>query len=183
MELEPIKTSPSTRIVTFWLYIWLGTLLAGGLFGAMLGVLPLLDGEVLDSLVGGLIVGPFVAAEFATPIISSIAVLTWAFWLYRYRVLMAVLGGGATGILATIKLFRFFPQSMFLLCVVACLFGTVGAGIAVLLHKRWMRSRDTSASGAENQVWQFTLADLFARMTVLAVLFPIWIWLVGVACK
>ena len=22
MELEPIKTSPSTRIVTFWLYIW-----------------------------------------------------------------------------------------------------------------------------------------------------------------
>ena len=148
----------------------------------MLGVLPLLDGEVLDSLVGGLIVGPFVAAEFATPIISSIAVLTWAFWLYRYRVLMAVLGGGQTGIFATIKLFRFFPQSMFLLCVVACLFGTVGAGIAVLLHKRWMRSRDTSASGGESGM-AVGASPTCSRMTVLAVLFPIWIWLVGVACK
>ncbi len=184
MEKEPAKPSSSARVVEFWLCVWLGTVGAGGLFGALMGIIAMFyEGTTTGVIATGLgvIAGLIIAAVFAIPIVPTAAVLVWAFWLYRFRVLIAAIVGGATGLIAVIKLSnpnvsgspREIPFA-----TLACLLGTAGAVLAAMFHGRWTRDRDKSSVGVEKQVWQFTLTDLFVRITVIAILFPMWIWLV-----
>ncbi len=68
-----------------WFIAWLGITAAGGLFGLIAGS------------ISGMLIGPFIAAFFAVPVVFTIAVITWAFWLTRFSVIMAAVAGAEYG--------------------------------------------------------------------------------------
>jgi hypothetical protein len=62
--------------------------------------------------------------------------------------------------------------------LLAFVLGAMGAGIGGMRRNRAERAHQIATNGMGTKIWQFTLADLFIRMTVLAILLPLWIWLV-----
>ncbi len=141
--------------------------MAGGLFGFGLGAVQM---RGFGAWVG-LAVGFVCASCAAIPVVATAAVITWAFWLSRVRILVAALTGGLTGVLVTLGIGK-----AFVLVVLAGICGASGAVAASAIHDWSCRSQPRRAKPSAPGVWQFTLRDLLWRMTVLAALLSVWVW-------
>ncbi|NLS91227.1 MAG: DUF1559 domain-containing protein [Planctomycetaceae bacterium] len=169
MDQETTKTGHEQRTpfqVVFWLATWLGTILAGGVFG------------VVNAGPLGLPFGFVFAGMFGVPVLAVAATLTWCFWLSRYRVVMATVAGSATGIVSTIIMFGDVPFDFHV--SLAGILGALGGGIGGGLH--WRHTRGVVASAEENEPWQFTMREMFSHVTVFAVLLAVFSC-VGVAVR
>ena len=106
-------------MIPFWLAVWLGIVLAGGVLGLWINT-PL-----------GFLVGMLVASVLSVPVLVLASTLTWFFWLTRFRILVAATAGGATGALASFAI----PASHATSVIV---WETVGAALAAVFHLFWM---------------------------------------------
>ena len=170
----------------FWWSAYCGTAVAGGVFGGalsgMVGIVMILSGHehglvaiATIPLVFGY--GLLCATATAIPIVVTVAILTWMFWLSRFRLIFAGLAGGMTGAVAMrgpIGWRGFFGAYEFGLIFLAGVTGLIGSTVAGARANRRYRKLLTPVS--ENGVWQFTLRDLFWRMTVFAMLVGTWTW-------
>jgi len=145
---ENTKEDPWAFI--FWFFVWAGTTVAGGVFGFVFGW--------LSAGIFGLAFGPIyagLAGCFGIPTITAVALITWCFWLSRFRVVMGGLAGGLTLVSMAPP-----PLGTFAL---AGLLGTLGGGLA----GGWYHSRAKSQISQQHR-WRFTLRDLFIRVTVIS---------------
>ncbi len=155
----------------FWCFVWLGTTAAGGLFGLLVGCFAV----SMAVCILGILVGCIVAGVCAVPVVVTVAVLTWAMWLSRFRVLVAGLVGGLTGLIATG--FMSSP-GVSLFGAGAGLLGMFGGSFGGRWYNKKISRLGQTSSNSNLQPWQCTLRDLFARMTVLAMLISAWTWTV-----
>ncbi len=148
----------------YWGSVWLGTALAGGAFGLLVGCLP------------GLLFGPIIAGFVAVPILVTVGTLAWSLWLSRFRVAVGGLAGGLTGVVATVPGVDVWPSSLFFWVYAggAGLIGTVGGATGAALYCRAAKRQRNASDAPGREVWQFTLLDLFVRITVLAMLIGGW---------
>jgi hypothetical protein len=153
----------------FWLLAWLGTVVSAGLFLAIAS--PSTPERPAILLIGSLLVG-----SFGIPIVSTIAIATWAFWLSRFRVYTASLAGGLTCVLSYVFSLREAHSDVgecwvYVLQIAFC--GAVGCPLFAYWPHRFFLGE---IKRQEYQTpWQFTLKDLLVRFTVLAVLISIWV--------
>ena len=85
--------------------MWLGTSLAGSLFGLLLvltsfaneGFWAIFFGAALFGTILGLIIGFLVAGIVAVPVVLLMATASWAIGRKWWRVLLAIIAGGDTG--------------------------------------------------------------------------------------
>ena len=154
----------------FWWSAYLGTATAGGVFGALL----LLIGGRPSAMPLGLLFGILFAGAAAIPIHITVAIMTWMLWLSRFRVISAGIAGGTTGVVAAGLLSDdiFTSPAVFW----AGVLGLTGSAAAGAWTNRICRKLPKTDS--DNPVWQFTLRDLFWRMTVFAMLVGTWTWAV-----
>jgi hypothetical protein len=150
------------RFLKFWLRAWLGIVLAGVFFG------------ILFVPKGGLESGPMAAASIGLMVVSTIAVLTWAFGLTKFSVLTAVAAGVITGIL---EMNPFFDCHLVIHSnwdvPLAGFMGGVGGGLFTALH--WLqRDESPDSAGTPRPEWQFSLADLLVRFTIVTLLIAYW---------
>ena len=143
----------------YWFVVFVGTAVAGALFG------------LLDSGLVGLRAGFWFALFVAIPVIPTVALSAWALLLSRYRIAVAGTAGAATGALAVVVLLGDatvlrlqFPQAVLL----AAAIGALGAGCAA----RLLCLSDTETGrvlrhDAQRFAPQFTLRSLFVRILVL----------------
>jgi len=128
-NLEPQSVTDDSDDFMFWIFTWLGTIIAGGAFGMLLFCL---DG-LLECL-GGFIFGAIFAGIIAIPVISTFAVLSWTGWLTRFSISMAVVSGACTGIVSA-TLVLDVSDIIFAVCIAGPL-GGVGAGISTRIYMR-----------------------------------------------
>jgi hypothetical protein len=147
----------------FWLLVLLGTAAAGGFFG------------LLAAGGSGILLGTIIAGAIATPVVSSAAILTWAFWLTRFRTIVAAASGACVGVLSTIAIplpliFRSFAINYLL----AGAIGAVGAGLFAgaydIGHSRVLHSDARPGRTA----WRFSLRDVFVRFAAISLLLAGW---------
>jgi hypothetical protein len=152
----------------FWSIAWLGTAIAGGAFGVLVGLC--IDGgiEKIAGMILGLFVGFIFAGLCAIPIHLHLAFFMWAFWLSRFRLAMAVLAGGLTGVLATKLAFSFYEIAA------AGAIGAIGSGLLAFKYSRAIAFRGQLPEHLKAPVWQFTLRDLFVHFTAVALLISFW---------
>lgn len=167
----PTRRHPLLDGLGFWCFVGLGTAAAGGLFGFLLGCL---SRTAIGAIVG-LIIGCIFAGACAVPVVVTVAVLVWAMWLSRFRLLVGGFAGGLTGLVAT-GFLSSLEVSLFV--AGAGLLGMLGGSLGGLLYSKKIRFPERASSISNLQPWQFTLRDLFARMTVLAMLISAWTWAV-----
>jgi hypothetical protein len=172
--MDPTATTrdSSARKHEFWSAVWLGTTLAGPIIA-----LVVCRGHVsFEGLVHGVIVGASCAALAAAPGVGTAAMVCWSFWMWRFRLLWAVIGGAVSGVLMGCVFVPAIPPAhmVFLWAGVA---GAVGGGVAGMIHDKLY-----ATAGAPEEVsggtWQFSLRDLFLRIAVLAVTLSVWIGII-----
>jgi len=146
-----------------WLFVWLGAVAAGGLFGLL----------AVDF--GGLVLGVIIAGVFGVPVVLTFVVLTWALWLPRFSIAVAALAGACIGLLsmAIIPLPLFFLSFAASFVLAAC-FGAIGSGISANLYSKKLRVTSASNEHAANFVWRFSPRDLMLRSTVVSAAIAIW---------
>lgn len=143
----------NSSLTAFWLSAWLGTVLAEGIWGLWLA------GPT------GFARGCWFAGIIAIPVFAVVAVLTWCLWLSKYRILAAFVAGGATGgVLGGAALSRSW-MSFAIPGVAGALGGVLGGGLHWLGTSARMPETET-----KRNAWQFSMRDLFLRLTVLALL-------------
>jgi hypothetical protein len=156
----PDQIAPAGLV--FWGSVWLGTTLAGGLFGL------LLDGWA------GLAAGLIIAGVVALPVHVTCSTVTWCLRLTRIRAVMATFSGGATGVLATCLLGRGqFTAEL----VIAAACGGFGSGAAGFLHHLWVRRQGRGAEVSPSP--PVTGRDLLLRLAVLAFVIATWLGIVA----
>jgi hypothetical protein len=187
----------------FWLLAWLGTIFAGGIFGTFMGISFGMSlgrrADVFEVAIFGLIAGFVIAGAMAIPVHLHVAFFTWAFWLGRFRVAMAILAGALTGFFATGREATLEdPKQLALGVIFPTLLGAMGSGLAAFFYHRRIASRDNKLMrvssigefaiiddgvviGGNNQSrrrkkarWQFSMRDLFVHFTAVAVLISLW---------
>jgi hypothetical protein len=170
-ETETTDLDSSSPDPLFWIGACLGTTLAGGVFGFFLGG------------IAGYFVGTILAALYSIPLQFSAAVLSWALWLTRFRIGLAALAGGLTGVSATVLT---LPTSMYgslatlsAYAGVAGVLGALGAGT----FTSWMTfktyvGRELQAA-AKARKWQFSLGSLLTHYTVVCMLLAFWTLAIG----
>jgi hypothetical protein len=168
--------------LVFWLFAWLGTAISGSFYGLAILIVVAATGPMPGVIVAfpfSMFFGFIIAGFFAVPYLSTVAVVTWAFWLSRFRMIAAAVAGGWTGVIAARSLFGDFPMRPvspnFDPVVMAGVFGAVGCPLFIhLIGRRILarRKREEKSRGP----WQFTLRDLFVHFTALAVLISLWTW-------
>lgn len=147
-----------------WVTIWGGTVAAGGIFGLLFGMI---SGS-LESMLACLVIGLIWSGVTASLAMIHIGLIKWFFGLECSPVFLAGLCGGLAG-LPTI-----FPP-------LTILFGALGAiysvwclletetGKPLLLEEERRKNRTGPRKSS------YSLADLFKRMTVIAVYIAIWV--------
>ena len=149
-------------VIGFWTLAWLGTTASGGLFGVLVGgVAGLLGGSILAGVVG-------------IPIHITMATITWLLWLSRFSVAMSGLAGALTGIAATLIIWETFVP---LPLVLAGSIGAAGAAASSGLYRIRSSRRSHAQSIQTEPRCQFSLLNLFVRVTVVAGLLVGWTWL------
>ncbi len=150
----------------FWLLAWLGTIVAGGVFGVLVGG------------VAGLVVGPILAGYVGIPIFMTIATTTSLMWLSRLSVAMAGIAGALSGAAATVLTWEpYLPFSLYASITLASMLGGLGGALGGGLYRaRYVRRRNGPASPTDSR-WRFSLQDLFVRVTIIAGLICAWTWI------
>ena len=166
MRTEAERCTSHAAWLTYWVIAWVGTTLAGGVFGAFFGLFGLLNGS-LEALTGGFLLGLLWAGFAGLIAMPHIALLKWMFWCECSPRMLAGVAGAVTGLLT------------FLPFVTA----PMGAAGAVLLVTRFLGSESAAPILAAEKIRlerttprrrSFSLADLFWRMTAVAVLISFW---------
>ena len=161
-------SAPVGALTFLWVFSWLGTVAAGGIFGTLIvGV-------------GGLVFGAIFAGVVGVPIHISMATVTWILWLPRFSTIMAGIAGALTGIAATLLIWdASFPLSLYAAMGLAALLGGLGGVLGGgLYHAKFACRAQVRRLHAKSR-WQFSLRDLLVRVTVLAVLLSGWTWLIS----
>lgn len=156
--------------LVFWIFAWLGTVAAGGLFG--LAYTCYSSRDAVFGLMGGCI-RPVV---FGVPVHFTVAVLMWVFWLSRFRIILAGFAGFLTCV--SILLIDSRTNDAFLVqTVLSGLTGMLGSAFAAACY--WSLGKYSSeVQHIATRRWQFTLRDLFLRVTVVSVLLAVWLALI-----
>lgn len=154
----------------FWFSVWLGTTIAGGVFGGFIGLFALFLAPAPESIGSFFVcipIGLAWAGTFGLISIPHIAIINWMFWLNASPRVLAILAGGVTGLFTFIPPIT-IPIGMFGAYAVSKLFisGELGESIREAESNRIKGAKPTSKS--------FTLADLFLRVTVIAILLSFW---------
>jgi hypothetical protein len=150
--------------VSFWVYAWVGIILAGATFGffTAFGI--------------GAIPGAVIAGVVSTPFTCTCAVPSWALWLTRFSVVFAAIAGACTGAISTVYVWGSLlilpaETAAFLAAIVG---GLGGGGLACYYSIRYGWPNCPSDANARNIFWQFSLRDLFLRFTAVSVLIAVW---------
>ena len=155
----------------FWPSIWMGTTLAGSLFGAILAQ---------DAL--GLMAGAVLAGVVALPVHLTYSIVTWSLSLSRLRIVLAALAGGTTGAIATGFVYdadalMFGGLSFAAAQVIAASLGALGGGVAGALHRAWLTRQGREAEGTRGR--RVTLHGLAVRLMVLAAVAAVWVGIIA----
>lgn len=172
----PTRVSPLRNEFAFWCYAWLGAGFAGGALGFSITNV----GDRFGGFFGGF-GGTFIAGF---PVFLTIAVGTWALWLSRLRTIFAAIAG-AMAVVASIRFLELPAQNlkdiwmfgrMSGIDIAALLAGALGSLLFCDLFRRGYLPGRRKNDVAKTR-WQFTLRELFAHFTILAVLISLWTWL------
>jgi len=160
----------------FWRFVWLGTSLAGGLFGLLLVLTGFANGRLENVIFGailGLIVGFLYAGIVAAPVVLVMATASWAIGTRRWRAFLAIIAGGATGALSTLPIATsedsYFPMAgNGIVIVLAAILGSAGAWIAAVA---WARGAGLTAHTIGEHVGgaKAPVTNRFFRIGVLVV--------------
>src|SRR5262245_568811 len=113
-----------------WTMCLLAIAVAGAIFGS------------IEGGVAGFIGGGIHGAFYGVPIVLTVAVLTWAFWLSRFIPIMAAAAGCATGILATaISWDTIFSTDYYTAIVLAACIGGIVPGLVLACSVGAYRAR------------------------------------------
>jgi len=176
-EENTTRARERETILLFWLSVFGGTIVAGGVFGSLFACWEFGSTDVLF----GSLLGVTMAAMFGVFTIANVAVVAWCFWLSRFRTAMGGLAGGLTGIAATLPLafdVSSTTASSWKATALAGVLGTLGGGLAGL----WYHSRSRAKGlhrGSPQHHWRFTLRDLFIRVTVFSALLAADVFLIN----
>ena len=145
----------------YWCCAWIGTTIAGGIFGLILGIFTGATGG--DGPMAGLLFGLCWAGGIGLVVISHIAIAFWMLWFNRSDPGFA--GAFAGGLVGAICGIIFIP--------ITAPMGWVGAYCAC---KSYTRTRlGQLVTTTDTEPWQFSMRDLFLRITVVAMLLAFWI--------
>lgn len=155
---------PTPHMIPFWLAVWLGIVLAGGVLGLWINT-PL-----------GVLVGMVVVSVLSVPVLVLARTLTWFFWLTRFRILAAASAGGATGALTSFVILGYLSPSASLRVALAShtpfviVWEALGAALAGVFHLFWMRAGSGEAEHEQQAAWQFSMRGMFLRISIVAVI-------------
>jgi len=149
----------------YWFCAWIGTTIAGGVFGLLLGFFANAD-RMSESLIAGLLFGLVWSGFVGAVVIPHIAIAVWMFWFNRSD--PGYSGAFAGGLVGAICGIIFLP--------ITTPMGWVGAFYACRLYTGTEFGQRVRNNDFEP--WRFSMRDLFLRMTVIAILLGFW---VGVA--
>ena len=173
--LSPLTDLPEEpNFASMMVVAWTGTAIAGGVFGLTVSLLA----SVLapPALILGIVAATFgflIAAVVGAVVIPTLAVLAWATFLDGRPRVIVMMGGGLTGLISGAMMGAF--------ALIPAVFGAVGAVLAVQMTC----SRNTSTANTNAPSYpdskptkpapfRFTLSDLFARVTAVAILCGVW---------
>jgi len=154
----------------FWLSVWVGTILAAGVFGFLFDY----DGaswagdRYFDSTHAS-----GVAGNLGAFTVANVAFVTWCFWLSRIRVVMGGLAGSLTVVIFTLSKYDWPPPfDSWNWLVLAGLLGMLGGGLAG--HCYHCRARAQGLQQPRHR-WRFSLHDVFVRLTIISTLIAIYV--------
>ena len=161
----------------FWIWTWIGTSLGGAAFGAGLSLFAALySGDATGFFLGpllGLIVGLMWAGAVGALVIPTFGALAWMFWCQRNPIVLAAIAGAIIGAVSLPFLF-----------ILTAPFGATGAGLIVnrflksQMAKPIVDAETERLSSTQRPRFQYSIADLFLRMTVVGVLIVVWSFLI-----
>ena len=149
----------------FWTSVWLGTAVAGGVFGLCVAGAP------------GLFYGIAAAGIVALPTQLTAAAVVWALECPRFRVALAGLAGAATGILTTVLTYdaAVYDVPFSSAIVLAAGIGLLGAAIAGTLSRNAIRRRLRNLAFSGQRRRHFTFLGSLLRLLVLGGLIAAWV--------
>lgn len=165
-QIDTAKNEPTTadrqtaQDLGFWLYSWLGTTAAAGVFGL-----------ILDGIVG-LFGGTILAGVGAMLYQLTAAFLTWLLWLFRFRVGVAAIAGVLTGIATTSTVFndcgtcKEFNISFWPAVTLAGLLGALGGGLGGFCHQAWVTRQGVGISRRRSMTSRDVLTRIVALLSV-----------------
>jgi len=172
---KSLARSGNQTSLPFWFLVWGGTTAAGGVFGFLVGC----STAHPAACILGLGFGVVFASMYGAFTIANVAIVTWCFWLSRYRVLMGCLAGGLTGVIATLFTIGAGPWlSTWGSLALAGLLGTLGGGLAGRSHHSRAKAQGLYQPPQQHR-WRFTLRDLFLRVTVISALLAAYVFVVN----
>jgi hypothetical protein len=148
-----------------WAKAWLGTTIAGGIFGMLSSVRGLPIGkqmyEGLNAIVLGGIGGLILSGTVGVLVTSTAATLCWIVFINdRIRLAFVLMVGGVTGLICS--------GFMWPRCVLVALLGSTGAVLPFVTETTNRRRTEYG------QRRQFGIRDLIYRTTAIAVLVVVW---------
>ncbi|MBC8872837.1 MAG: hypothetical protein H8E44_25670 [Planctomycetes bacterium] len=166
-------------VYLFWYSVFLGTAVAGGVFGFLFGCS---SGGLAHGFFGlGVgFIGTGVIGLFA---IANVLIVAWCFWLSRFPTVLGGLTGGLAGTLSGILavLPRVLGQPLapsWCWLVLAGVIGTLGGGLAGYGYRSLAKAQGLSQVFVQRP-WRFTLRDLSIRVTVISVLLAAYAGLIN----
>ncbi|NQT39667.1 MAG: hypothetical protein HQ581_19370 [Planctomycetes bacterium] len=118
---------------------------------------------------------------FGLPVNMAVVIIGWTTWTSRYRVALAGLAGGLTCLLPIWSAFfvmHQLPVANLLVLAIPTGTGILGGVAGAIVYQKGNRSQRQCRRVDDKGVWQFTLRDMFLRMTVLAILLSASAWYV-----
>jgi hypothetical protein len=158
---------PSANIcanVFFWPAAWFGTTVAG-----------LSIAHDCDPLILGFVVAT--VGIFGFFLQTTIAILTWAFWLSRFRIAAASIAGALTGVLVTFFLTTPAARSASFLdkeVIPAALACAAGGGIGGFLHLCWLTRTKPCLDHFRIRGHRVTKREILLHLTVFLAVVLIW---------
>ena len=149
----------------FWTSVWLGTAVAGGVFGLCVAGAP------------GLFYGIAAAGIVALPTQLTAAAVVWALECPRFRVALAGGAGAATGILASVLTYdaAVYDVPFSSAIVLAAGIGMLGAALAGTLSRNAIRRRLRNLAFSGQRRRHFSFLGSLLRLLVLGGLVAAWV--------
>lgn len=151
--------SPRGGFIGFWVNVWVGIILGGATIGFFVGF-PI--GSISGAIIFGIISPPFICTS---------SILSWALWLTRFSLPLAIIAGACSGGFFPILASGMLEPS---LAVVAAFAGGLFGGLAAYNYSKKYGWPNRSSNANGKSIWQFSLRDLFLRFTAVSILIAVW---------
>ena len=174
VEENTTRARERETILLFWLSVWGGMIAAGGVFGFLVacgiaGLVHALHGSFIGMMLVS-VVGMFT--------IVNVEIVTWCFWLSRFRIAMGCLAGGLTGVIISLPIVEGEPfNASWNWLALSGVLGTLGGGLAGCWYHS--RAKALGRQQSRHHRWRFTLRDLFIRVTVIAALLAAYVFVIN----